>query len=261
MSTHSQHTDEQIITVFRGSPPTNAYVWSPFVTKLEARLRFDGVPYKLGGGSPPSAPKGKIPYIEVHHGDAAKDSLGDSGLIIRALVDNGVLRDVNEALTPVQKTRDLAMRSMMEDRVYFYGVREKWHDNYTTMRSNVLGAVPWPLQRAVGWLAYRTVTSGLHGQGTGRLTGEEVLAFQEEVWEAVDALLVDSRQSAVGDGPFWVLGGSEPTEVDATMYGFIVGALVCDAAPVTAKIVKTYPTTVQYAERIHQRYFPDYQGW
>ncbi|KAJ6441333.1 glutathione s-transferase [Purpureocillium lavendulum] len=248
------------ITVFRGSPPTNAYVWSPFVTKLEARLRFGGVSYGLGGGSPPSAPKGKIPYVEIQQG-GSKESLGDSGLIIRALVSNGIVRDANAPLTPTQKTHDLAVRSVMEDRVYFYGTREKWCDNYTVMRSNVLSAVPWPLQVIVGWLAYRGVASGLHGQGTGRLTDEEVLAFKEEVWESVDALVVEARQSASGNGPFWLLGLSEPTEADATLYGFIVGALVCDAAPVTAKIVKGYPTIVEYAERIHDQYFPDYQKW
>lgn len=97
------------------------------------------------------------------------------------------------------------------------------------MRSNVLGEVPWPLQLLVGWLARRRVTVGLHGPGAGRLTGEEVLTFQEEAWEAVNALLSKARQSVGGDGLFWIVGGSEPTEVDATMYGFIVGALVCDA--------------------------------
>lgn len=110
--------------MFRGSPPTNAYAWSPFVTKLEARLRFDGLRYTLGGGSPPSAPKGKIAYVEIHHGDS-KEILGDTALIIRALISNGDLRDVNATLAPVQWAHDLAVRSMMEDRVYFYGVREK----------------------------------------------------------------------------------------------------------------------------------------
>ncbi|KAL3951668.1 hypothetical protein ACCO45_013385 [Purpureocillium lilacinum] len=124
VSKQRQDSQGHSITVFRGSPPTNAYAWSPFVTKLEARLRFDGLRYTLGGGSPPSAPKGKIAYVEIHHGDS-KEILGDTALIIRALISNGDLRDVNATLAPVQWAHDLAVRSMMEDRVYFYGVREK----------------------------------------------------------------------------------------------------------------------------------------
>jgi len=32
-----------------------------------------------------------------------------------------------------------------------------------------------------------------------------------------------------GDGPFWALGGDEPTEVDATLFGFIASSLICEA--------------------------------
>lgn len=33
------------------------------------------------------------------------------------------------------------------------------------------------------------------------------------------------------------------------------------SAPETAKIVRSYPTIIDYAERIHTRYFPDYERW
>ncbi|KJZ77232.1 hypothetical protein HIM_03553 [Hirsutella minnesotensis 3608] len=193
------------LTVHRGSPPSNRYVWSPFVTKLEARLRFDGVAYRLGAGSPRSAPKGKIPYVDVRlddgeHDETRVESLADSTLIIRALVQRGMLHDVNAGLQPAQRAHDLAVRAMLEDRVYFYGSREKWRDNYYAMRAHVLAAVPWPLQVLVGWLAYRGVESGLHGQGTGRLEHEEVQTLKLEVWESINALLVEARRSA-GSGP------------------------------------------------------------
>jgi hypothetical protein len=225
------------LTVYRGSPPTNAYVWSPFVTKLETRLRLSSVPYRLGGGSPRSAPKGKIPYIEAANPDGQTSTIGDSTLIIRHLVDDGTLPDLNAALSPAQRAHDLAIRALMEDKVYFYGTREKWHDNYAEMRAHALAAVPWPLQVVVGWLASRAVSSGLYQQGTGRLSGEEVHLFKEEVWDSLNALLTESVKTSSrlksktndDDAPFWVLGGLEPTEADATVYGFIAGALVCTA--------------------------------
>ncbi|POR31566.1 Uncharacterized protein TPAR_08243 [Tolypocladium paradoxum] len=86
------------------------------------------------------------------------------------------------------------------------------------MRSNAFAAKPWPLQLLVGWLVYRGVASGLHGQGTGRLSGDEVLVLKEEVWESLDALLAESKPSAGRAETLWILGGPEPTDADATAY-------------------------------------------
>ena len=220
---------EPTMTVFRGSQPANAYVWSPFVTKVEARLRFAAKPYSLGAGSPRSAPKGKIPYVQLPGGG---DTLGDSAFIIRHLVSSGVIPDLNAALTPAQRAQDLAIRALMEDRVYFYNGKEKWCDNYTTMRDGVLAAVPWPLRLLVGYMVQRKNVNMLYGQGTLRFSDDEIATLKEEVWESVDALLGEARTTSKAggeEGPFWVLGGEEPTEADGTMYGFVVGALVCDA--------------------------------
>jgi hypothetical protein len=70
------------LTLYRGWLEPNRYVWSPFVTKLEARLRFANAPYKAASGSVRTAPKGKIPYIEITDEDSS-NSIGDSTLIIK----------------------------------------------------------------------------------------------------------------------------------------------------------------------------------
>jgi hypothetical protein len=117
--------------------------------------------------------------------------------------------------------------------------RERWCDHYETMHNGVLAAIPWPVRSLVGVLAYRGMVRTLYGQGTGRYTDAEVQELKQEVWEAIDALLTDSRtksQSQNRSGlrsarvpPFWVLGGTEPSEADATVYGFVVSGLVCKA--------------------------------
>ncbi|KAJ4164848.1 hypothetical protein LMH87_006503 [Akanthomyces muscarius] len=257
------------LKLFRGSGDAGTYVWSPFVTKVEARLRFDGLRYTSGHGSPRSAPRGKIPYMEWHEttsaGDDAVSAMGDSALIIRALVANGLLRDLNAALpTGALRAQDLAVRALLEDRVYFYGTREKWCDNYDEMVENMLAAVPWPVRAVVGWMAQRATVRTLHGQGTGRLSDDEVLMFKEEVWEGVEALLAEAKKKRTtggDDAPFWVLGEEEPSEADATLFGFIIGGLVSTAAPVTQAIVSKLPHVIEYAERIHDTYFPDYEKW
>jgi hypothetical protein len=110
------------LTVYRGFAVGNHYVWSPFVCKLEARLRLAGVPYSQAQGNPKSAPRGKIPYVDVASDGRPSEQMGDTTLIIRSFIDNGVLTDLNAGLTPVLRAQDLAVKALLEDKVYFYQV-------------------------------------------------------------------------------------------------------------------------------------------
>jgi hypothetical protein len=151
------------------------------------------------------------------------------------------------------------------------------------MRSHILSALPYPVQLIVGLLAYRKVTQTLYGQGTGRFSTEEISSYRRQVWENIDALLVASRrkktETGAGDAMFWVSGGNEPSEADTALFGFITAALVCNTyvfidchmvhdcanvlarAPETKKVLKSLPAVVDYAQRIHDHYFPDYVCW
>lgn len=101
------------------------------------------------------------------------------------------------------------------------------------MRSGILSTLPYPLQILVGFLIHRKSSQTLYGQGTARYTAEERTAFKKQIWGNVNALLATSRSKQANfdqdDSVFWVLGGDEPSEADATLFGFITGALVCAA--------------------------------
>lgn len=125
----SSPTPTPRITLYRGWDDPGRHVWSPFVIKLEARLRFAGVSYETKAGSVRTAPKGKIPYVEVspstvqgESGNGSIEQLGDSTLIIKSLVESGVLPDVNDRLERVERARDLAVRALLEEKLYFYHV-------------------------------------------------------------------------------------------------------------------------------------------
>lgn len=128
LETHEQPD----ITVFRGWKDSGKYVWSPYVIKLETRLRFAGVRYITGVGSPKTAPKGKIPYIEYRKPSFSSSSpsptvresalMGDSTLITKTLTECGVLSDLNSALGPAERSHDVALRALLEDKLYFYHV-------------------------------------------------------------------------------------------------------------------------------------------
>ncbi|KAI8316017.1 hypothetical protein K4K61_011964 [Colletotrichum sp. SAR11_59] len=214
------------LVLHRGFPVSTSYVWSPFVTKLEARLRFARLKYRLDQGSMSQAPRGKVPYIEfTPNGQDRPLALGDSSLIIHHLVDNDICEDLNESLPPAARAHDMALRALFEEKLYFYQGMERWHDNYETMKSGVMGTIPWPIQPLIGLLAYRGLTRTLP------------------------------------NAPFWILGGSEPSEADATVFGFIASGLVCNASPDTQRVIRSYPVLVDYAKRIHEHYFSEYQLW
>lgn len=113
----SKYENSAPLIVYRGWRDPGKHVWSPFVVKLEARLRFAGVSYVAECGSTRTAPKGKIPYV-----DCSEGSLGDSTLIFKQLIEWGQLPDLNAKLSPASKATDLALRALLEDKLYFYHV-------------------------------------------------------------------------------------------------------------------------------------------
>ncbi|PLB53576.1 hypothetical protein P170DRAFT_349274 [Aspergillus steynii IBT 23096] len=255
------------LTLFRGFPETGCYTWSPFVTKLEARLRFSGLPYSVEQGSVRLAPRGKIPYValaESHNpsGGSTPQIIGDSTLITKTLVRSGLVADLDAGLPPTEKLNDLALKALLEDKLYFYQSYEKWIQNFYTMRGKILAGLPWPMQVLVGHLIHRKNTRTLQGQGTLTLSDDEIATFRHEIWESINAAVVAARsRSSDGNGPFWIWAGETPTEADAVLFGFVTSGLICYAAPETQQIIRSFPAVVDYARRIHDRYFPDYVLW
>ncbi len=98
------------------------------------------------------------------------------------------------------------------------------------MRETVLAEIPYPIRVVVGILAYRGIMSTIYGQGTGRFNGEEIAAFRDEGWEHIAALVAEARLEATNTtDPFWILGGEQPSDADATVFGFISSSLVASA--------------------------------
>ncbi|KAI9840405.1 MAG: hypothetical protein M1837_001618, partial [Sclerophora amabilis] len=252
-----EHEEEAArLIVYRGWLERGKHVWSPFVIKLEARLRFAGVSYRTEAGSTTKAPNGKIPYVEYQGGanvdEEPASRLGDSTLIIKHLVERGTIPDINARVSPPVRAQDLAIRALLEDKLYFYHTRERWLDHYHQMREHILSALAYPLRVVLGFLISRKTTQTLHGQGTGRYTAVEISTFKHEIWDGINALLSSARRTTtvtaaaatsdddddddddddedeVAKKPFWLLGGETPTEADATLFGFITSVLVCTA--------------------------------
>ena len=253
---------QQQIVIYRGADLPSQYTWSPFVSKLELRCRLSGLRYVCGIGFPPSGPKGKIPYAEVTLPGQTSVWLADSTLIAKDFVKKGLLPDLNSELSAKEKGQDVAIRSLMEDKLAFYDTYERWVKNYYVMRDHAMVKLPYPARIIAGTLAYRGIIQRLHEQGTGRFSDAEICAFTKEVWQSIDSILKESFEDAGKDQCFWILGGKEATEADTSFFGFVVANLVSDSAPWSRDLLKKeFPVVVEYARRIHKKYFPDYQMW
>jgi hypothetical protein len=180
--------------------------------------------------------------------------LADTTLTTKALIGKGLLHSLNSHLS--------ALRAMLEDKLFFYNIKERWIDNFSKMRDYSMAKVPFPERTTMGDVALRGIVQKVHDQGTGRFSDDEIRAFRKEIWLSVDAFLEDSRKTTNAEECFWVLGGEAPTEADATVYGFIVSTLVAESGPESKHLVQTEcPAAVEYAMRIHRRFFPDYESW
>jgi len=123
------------LIVYRDAAVTGAYTWSPFVAKLETRLRFSHLPYSVQAGSLSESPKGKLPYVRIGEEKAGVTSvISDSTLIIRTLIKLNIIEDLNANLSPAQRALDLAIRALLEDKLYFM-----------TVSANLLQRPPWVL--------------------------------------------------------------------------------------------------------------------
>lgn len=115
------------LKIYRGFPVSPTFTTSPFVSKLEFRLRHGQVQHRNEVGTPLKGPRGKVPYVTWSEDDTNKKTasptmLGDSALITSTLIREGVLEDLNAHLSPSQKAQDLALRGLLEDRLYWLHV-------------------------------------------------------------------------------------------------------------------------------------------
>ena len=108
-------------------------------------------------------------------------------------------------------------------------VRERWVDNYYTMRDHALMTIPYPMRVVIGMLAYRKVINYQYNLGIGRFSKEEITSFKQEIWQSINDMLAESKSKSKGNDPFWILGKADPTEADATVFGLTCSILICDA--------------------------------
>jgi glutathione S-transferase len=216
---------------------------SPFCLKLDSFLRMTGIEHDAKTiGTPFGGPKGKAPWIEL---DGKK--MGDSTLIILHLKNHyGV--DPDARLTPAQRGQAVAIERLVEQNLYWAMVNDRWNtpENWTLLKSSVLGAIPAPLRVILAPLARMGVRKQLKGHGIGSHNRAEIAEIGKRDIDALADMLGNQN---------WYFG-HEPTEADAVVFSLLANIHYVDFASPLKQFIMANDNLVAFLDRFKARFYP-----
>jgi hypothetical protein len=194
------------------------------------------------------APKRKIPYII--EGDLV---MGDSTLIIERLRQTRGI-DLDSQLAPRDRAISTAFRRMIKENTYWaiytvrYSVPENWASYRETIADILAPGAGADIREAVGNQIKAGIDSDAQGHGWGRHNLEETALLTRQDLEAVSILLGDNE---------WMMGGDEPTTIDATVFGYIGNLLESSFTDAITTHAQSLSNVVALCDRVRARCFPE----
>ncbi|KAI9032054.1 hypothetical protein DFJ74DRAFT_652987 [Hyaloraphidium curvatum] len=226
-------------------PKDSASASSPCV-KAETILKFCNVEYENSFGLSGSMPKGKNP-VYIYNGRLFEDSQ----LGYEQLIETGLLPDLEQNLSSKEKAVAVAFRRILENSIYLITALERWRDNWTTTRDEMIfKGAPLPIRVIIGNSVRKGVISGLNGAGVGRYS-------KSEVYDRILPADVAAIAAQLGDNE-WLVGTATPTTTDAMLYGVLASVWYnAQCSPLVAAELKKYPNLVSFFHRVRKAYWPD----
>lgn len=221
---------------------------SVFCFKVETYLRMAGIEYKVKIGSPPKAPKGKLPYIKD---SKTGQTVSDSSDIIEYL--KATYGDTLDAhLTAQQRAQGHMLSRMLEEHTYWALLHARWIDErgWSEMSVFLSELLPPVLGALLKGVLRKGIRKSLHAQGTGRHT-------PEEIWKRAK-LDLDALIEQLGDNDFIL--GAEPSSFDAIAYTSFVSFLVPPIENPLQTHLQNNENVKRYVERVKARYFSDWSA-
>lgn len=229
---------------------TNEPSASGFCQKLESFLRATGhTDYTLHKTFPNSAPKGKLPYIELVR-DGKTETIADSHFIIRHLIENNVVPDLDKNLTAAQRADSRAWQAWTEELLYPAVVWQRWAIPANFAAIKAILPVPAVVRWFVAWYLRRSILNSFWGHGVGRHSDEERERLVREYAEGLEARLEGTEY----------FHGSEPTTIDTVLYGFLANSIVQPANPEFSALVLGSERLKKYTAGLTRKWFPEYEG-
>ncbi len=213
---------------------------SPFVMKSEVQLKMAGVACRFERASPPTAPKGKIPFIQM-----GAHRVGDS-TFIREYIEKHHHFDFDHELCTVERSLAWAMERMLEDHLYFTLLHMRWMDdeNFAKGPIHFFDGAP----DGVAAAARERVRANLHAHGIGRHSDAEIAELGGKSLMALSAFL--------GDKPY--LMGETPCGADATVFGMVAGVLTPFFSGELRRRAESHSNLIAYRDRMMARYYASF---
>lgn len=219
---------------------------SPFVLKTQVQLKMAGLPYRFERAAPPTAPKGKIPFVQT-----GAHRIGNS-TFIRSHIEREHGFDFDRGLTAEQRAEAWAIERMLEDHLYFALVHARWLDdaNFAKGPAHFFDAVPAESREAARTQARERVRQNLLAHGLGRHRDDEI--------EELGARSLSALSTLLAGKPY--LFGDAPCGADATAFGMAASILTPFFDSPLRKRAESHVNLVTYRDRMMRQYYPDFMA-
>ncbi|EJT98030.1 hypothetical protein DACRYDRAFT_101973 [Dacryopinax primogenitus] len=223
---------------------------SYYCQKLETYLRAAGYKdYRESVDGSTNGPKGKIPFVVFPSGE----KLGDTYFIMRHLVSQGTIRDLDAdaGLSKLQKADARAWVAQVDEFLYPLTCCTLFleKENYAELCLQMFGE-PSALRRVGAWWVQRDVHKFLWQHGVGRHSPGEWRNMLSEFLENVVARLEGSKY----------MFGERPTSADVVVYAWLVTCLETRGTVFVQKWVLGNAPLKTYVKGLTEAWFPEYDG-
>lgn len=233
-----------MIKLYQFAPIAQVPNLSHFCSKVETYLRMAKLPYEVETTLPMKAPRGKLPYI-----DDNGTIVADSRLIVDYLKKNyGDKLDGH--LTATKRATALAIQRLVEEHFFWVTMYSRWwytDENWQENKQAIFGVLPPVIRDAAAVVYRRLIKRQIYGHGLGRLTADEIFKVGKADLDAVATIL--------GDKPYMM--GSEPTSVDATVFGFLTNTINVPIESPVKDYALSKQNLVDYCSRMNAEFFPE----
>ncbi len=232
------------VTLHQFAPDPGTESGSPFCVKVHRALAFKGVSYRPKTvGSPGELKRlnpgvSKVPVLEWDG-----ELVADSTRIVRFL-DAKVPDPPLEPTDAAARAQCRLIEDWADEALYWFPVYMRWQvlSNFEPFAERAFGFMPAPVRWVVPkFVIRRGVLASLHGQGTGRLTVEQLMQRLEENLQMIEGLL--------GEQPF--LCGERATAADISVFGPLRQAAL-PVHPESASVISSHPAVIAWLKRVDQ---------
>jgi len=227
------------VRIYGPGTPTDI---SPFVLKLEAAMRFMGLPYKKEATAPNKAPKGKLPYAVING-----SIISDTSFIITHFKEVYGL-DIDSGLNDKDAALLRGVQILLENSIYWVGVYDRFvvEENWAITKSYLQKTLPFVLRPIVPGF----IRSGLSGQCEAMGYG---VHNTNQIEENIAMKDLQALSTQLGDKKYLI--DDKPRSVDAMAFASLWIYTSSAHKGYFKENIFKFKNLISYVERIKQEFF------